>query len=271
MTTAKLITTYLEPLPTARLFVYLVISPRSHREPLQTRILNLPRVQLQRVEQLLVSTTNAVTADAASTTTINGATGDSSNDGKIETILQVEEFIDRFVTFECYFTLVDFRITAKLLKDVETNPLRVLIGVGGLFRAGQLSAVRPPDLYGIKLDGERGHRTHIYTKEEILRDAVLEVEVKYPLTNGTRVCAFWSSQYLSLYPGFVTSDESEDEYFTSVEFDDGDSGRISIKDVRLLPKNFSISRRPLTDDLNTRTLHHSNHDHHKRKTSNIGS
>lgn len=54
----------------------------------------------------------------------------------------------------------------------EKCPLRVLIAVGGLFRAGELSAVRPPDLYGIKLDGERGQRTHIYTKEEILKDVV---------------------------------------------------------------------------------------------------
>ncbi|XP_065209197.1 mucin-5AC isoform X2 [Planococcus citri] len=165
------------------------------------------------------------------------------------------------------FSNDDFRITVKLLEDVEANPLRVLIAVGGLFRAGELSAVRAPDLYGIKLDGERGHRTHIYTKEEVLRDVVLEVEGKYPLKNGTRVCAFWSSQYLSLYPGFVTSfsssDESEDEYFTSVEFDDGDSGRINIKDIRLLPKNFSISRRTLSEDSNTQ--YPNNHDHHKRK------
>lgn len=67
---------------------------------------------------------------------------------------------------------IDFRITPELLDSSEKCPVRVLIAVGGLFRAGELSAVRPPDLYGIKLDGERGQRTHIYTKEEILKDVV---------------------------------------------------------------------------------------------------
>lgn len=66
----------------------------------------------------------------------------------------------------------EFKITSELLDTVEKHPLRVLIAVGGLFRAGELSAVRAPDLYGIKLDGERGQRTHIYTKEEIVRDVV---------------------------------------------------------------------------------------------------
>ncbi len=66
----------------------------------------------------------------------------------------------------------DYRITSTLLELAEKQSLRVLIAVGGLFRAGQLSAVRAPDLYGIKLDGERGQRTHIYTKEEILKDVV---------------------------------------------------------------------------------------------------
>ena len=76
---------------------------------------------------------------------------------------------------------------------------------------------------------------------------MLEVRGKYPLRIGTRVCAFWSSQYPSLYPGLVTSfsslDESEDENYTAVEFDDGDSGRIKMNDIRLLPKDISISRK----------------------------
>lgn len=44
--------------------------------------------------------------------------------------------------------------------------------MGGLFYAGELSAVRAPDLYGVTLDGERGHRPHIHSREEILKDSV---------------------------------------------------------------------------------------------------
>lgn len=60
------------------------------------------------------------------------------------------------------------KITSKDLESLEEKSLRVLVLVGGLFRAGELFAITAPDLYGIKLDGERGQRTHIYSKEEVL-------------------------------------------------------------------------------------------------------
>lgn len=50
--------------------------------------------------------------------------------------------------------------------------LRVLTAMGGLFYAGRLNAVQAPDVYAITLDGERGNRPHIHSREEILRDAV---------------------------------------------------------------------------------------------------
>lgn len=53
------------------------------------------------------------------------------------------------------------------------DQLRVLTAMGGLFYAGRLSAVEPPDVYAITLDGERGNRPHIHSREEILRDAVM--------------------------------------------------------------------------------------------------
>lgn len=49
---------------------------------------------------------------------------------------------------------------------------RVLTAMGGLFYAGCLSAIEPPDVYAVTLDGERGNRPHILSREEILRDAV---------------------------------------------------------------------------------------------------
>lgn len=50
--------------------------------------------------------------------------------------------------------------------------LRVLTAMGGLFYAGCLSAVQPPDVYAVTLDGERGNRPHFMSREEVLRDAV---------------------------------------------------------------------------------------------------
>lgn len=60
-------------------------------------------------------------------------------------------------------------LTLDHLKQEKT---RVLTAQGGLFYAGTMNPVEPPDIYAITLDGERGNRPHIMTQEEILKDAV---------------------------------------------------------------------------------------------------
>lgn len=60
-----------------------------------------------------------------------------------------------------------------ILKEHQLGrQIRVLISMGGLFYAGTLSAIQPNDIYAVKLDGERGNRSHIMSKEEVLNDAV---------------------------------------------------------------------------------------------------
>lgn len=61
------------------------------------------------------------------------------------------------------------RLTAAHL---ATDQLRVLQMRGGLFYAGRLSAVQPPDVYSITLDGERGNKPQFYSTEQILKDTV---------------------------------------------------------------------------------------------------
>lgn len=64
-------------------------------------------------------------------------------------------------------------LTGEHLNQMIAKPKeRVLTAMGGLFYAGCLSAVQPPDVYAVTLDGERGNRPHILSREEILRDAV---------------------------------------------------------------------------------------------------
>lgn len=62
------------------------------------------------------------------------------------------------------------------------------------------------------------------------------------LPSGTRVCAYWSQQYRCLYPGTVavSSPDPHDDKFVAVEFDDGDSGRIAIEDIRFLEPNYPV-------------------------------
>ncbi|XP_045477798.1 protein winged eye isoform X2 [Harmonia axyridis] len=128
-------------------------------------------------------------------------------------------------------------------EHLEMENLRVLTAMGGLFYAGRMHAVQPPDVYSITLDGERGNRPHIMSREEILRDAIVEIAPKSTeeLRPGTRLCAYWSQQYRCLYPGSVAEPETPnqelDPKFVSVEFDDGDNGTISLEDIRLLPLN----------------------------------
>ncbi|XP_018326455.1 uncharacterized protein LOC108737835 [Agrilus planipennis] len=57
-------------------------------------------------------------------------------------------------------------------EHLKIDKLRVLTVMAGLFYAGHLNAIEPPDVYSITLDGERGNRPHIMSREEILRDAV---------------------------------------------------------------------------------------------------
>ncbi|KAG4072064.1 hypothetical protein HA402_015563 [Bradysia odoriphaga] len=128
----------------------------------------------------------------------------------------------------------------------STSKQRVLTAMGGLFYAGSLSPVQPPDVYSVTLDGERGNRPHIMSREEILRDAILEVAPQSvsEVPPGSRLCAYWSQQYRCLYPGTSahpsSSDYEFDPKFIAVEFDDGDSGRIAIEDIRYLLSDYPI-------------------------------
>ncbi|XP_037293606.1 uncharacterized protein LOC115451191 isoform X3 [Manduca sexta] len=131
-----------------------------------------------------------------------------------------------------------------LTEDKLDSSPRVLTAMGGLFYAGKLSAVQAPDVYAITLDGERGNKPHILSREETLRDAILEVTPTSvaELPSGMRICAYWSQQYRCLYPGTVavSSPDPHDDKFVAVEFDDGDSGRIAIEDIRFLEPNYPV-------------------------------
>lgn len=137
------------------------------------------------------------------------------------------------------------KLTDTHLDDKERKT-RVLTSMGGLFYAGVLSPIQPPDIYSVVLDGERGNRPHIMSREEVQRDAVLEIIPTEPaeVPPGTRLCAYWSQQYRCLYPGTAaqpgTPDLNSKKLYISVEFDDGDSGRIAIGDIRLLFNDYPI-------------------------------
>ncbi|KAM6175597.1 BAH and coiled-coil domain-containing protein 1 isoform 2-T2 [Erethizon dorsatum] len=115
-----------------------------------------------------------------------------------------------------------------------------------LLYAGSVRTLQPPDIYSIVIEGERGNRPRIYSLEQLLQEAVLDVRPQSSryLPPGTRVCAYWSQKSRCLYPGNVvrgaSSDEEEDLDSVLVEFDDGDTGHIAVSNIRLLPPDFKI-------------------------------
>ncbi|XP_063265441.1 BAH and coiled-coil domain-containing protein 1 isoform X1 [Prinia subflava] len=116
-----------------------------------------------------------------------------------------------------------------------------------LLYAGSVRTIQPPDIYSIIIEGERGNRQHIYSQEQLLQEAVLDVrpQSRRSLPPGTRVCAYWSQKSRCLYPGNVvrgssSDEEEEDAEAVLVEFDDGDTGHIAVSNIRLLPPDFKI-------------------------------
>lgn len=67
---------------------------------------------------------------------------------------------------------MDDTATWKLKQEALTDGLRVLIAEDGLFVAGTVTGICPPDIYGVAVDGERGCRPRILSTEELLREAV---------------------------------------------------------------------------------------------------
>ncbi|XP_051530152.1 BAH and coiled-coil domain-containing protein 1-like isoform X2 [Myxocyprinus asiaticus] len=133
-----------------------------------------------------------------------------------------------------------------LTKEILRDGLKVLISKEDeLLYAAYVHTLDLPDIYSVVVDGERGNRPRVYSLEQLLQEAVLDVqpETVETLTAGTRVCAYWSERSRCLYPGYVRRGgpgEEQKEGSVMVEFDDGDRGWISLSSIRLLPPGYQI-------------------------------
>ncbi|XP_019731393.1 BAH and coiled-coil domain-containing protein 1 isoform X2 [Hippocampus comes] len=132
-----------------------------------------------------------------------------------------------------------------LAKELLTDGLKILVSKEDeLLYAARIHTMDFPDIFSVTIDGERGNRAKIYSLEQLLREAVLDVrpESEAMLNDGTRVCAYWSERSRCLYPGYVRRGISTEEAKPGVmvEFDDGDRGKISVPNIRLLPPGYQI-------------------------------
>ncbi|XP_048846909.1 BAH and coiled-coil domain-containing protein 1 isoform X2 [Brienomyrus brachyistius] len=132
-----------------------------------------------------------------------------------------------------------------LTKELLVDGLKVLISEDELLYAARIHTLELTDIYSITIDGERRSRQKIYSLEQLLQEAVLDVQPgsEAVLTSGQRVCAYWSERSRCLYPGYVSRGgtcEDGKAGGVMVEFDDGDRGRISLPNIRLLPPDYQI-------------------------------
>ncbi|XP_029555139.1 BAH and coiled-coil domain-containing protein 1 [Salmo trutta] len=136
-------------------------------------------------------------------------------------------------------------LNCVLSREMLVDGLKVLISKEDeLLYAARLHTLELPDIFRVVIEGERGNRPRIYSLEQILQEAVLDVrpQTEAILTAGTRVCAYWSERSRCLYPGNVHRGVpgEEEKGSVMVEFDDGDRGRISLPNIRLLPRGYQI-------------------------------
>nr|XP_023672338.1 BAH and coiled-coil domain-containing protein 1-like [Paramormyrops kingsleyae] len=132
-----------------------------------------------------------------------------------------------------------------LTKELLMDGLKVLISEDELLYAARIHTLELTDIYSITIDGERRSRQKIYSLEQLLQEAVLDVQPgsEALLTSGQRVCAYWSERSRCLYPGYVSRGGTYEDGKAGgvmVEFDDGDRGRISLPNIRLLPPDYQI-------------------------------
>ncbi|CAG0914883.1 unnamed protein product [Notodromas monacha] len=129
------------------------------------------------------------------------------------------------------------RITEADLKDCDR--MGVLFFDVESFGTGYIEAVEVPMYFRLRLHRERSNRDRFLSIDEVTDILLMEVvATEDTIRQGSRVCAKWSRQVGGLFPGTVSSPPKDGEVW--VDFDDGDSGSIPLKDVRLLPADYPI-------------------------------
>ena len=107
--------------------------------------------------------------------------------------VDVDSHLKRFPNWELNAIFVIFLVddtvtpnTCVIKEEDLVQDLRVLVKLDGHFHPGKIQAISPPDIYGVLVDKERGNKPHIFSREEVLREAVsqnLFAHLDYKQTN----------------------------------------------------------------------------------------
>merc|ERR1712062_794795 len=130
-------------------------------------------------------------------------------------------------------------------KDDLRDGMRVLVRLDSVMHPGRLTVIVQGDIYGVVVDKERGHKPHVFSREELLHRVVRDIrpggverhqqqmegtgQQTGLLRLGTRVCVYWSSMMNYLLPGIVTG--LDDSQYVTVSTDDGDTRDVHINQI----------------------------------------
>lgn len=125
-----------------------------------------------------------------------------------------------------------------------TADLDVLVPNNGLLYEATLQPVSEhDDLLLVRLHHER--QTYLIPIHDLCRVACPKIVPQdfTALSNGLRVCAFWSTSLRGLHPATIDQIPSNVNDSTTVAllFDDGDTGLIKLNEIRLLPDGYNAT------------------------------
>ncbi|XP_063723643.1 uncharacterized protein LOC134851468 isoform X2 [Symsagittifera roscoffensis] len=146
-------------------------------------------------------------------------------------------------TLKVATAVAEARRSVHLTNDDLVSGQRVLLRQSdGLYAPGKLIAMKPPDVYGILVDGARGSRPQIFAYEDLVDRAVLEIvpRTKSAIPKGTKVCAHYSKSFTELHPGTVSISNTKTlPHAVKIDFDDGDESIVNLTNVRVLSSLFN--------------------------------
>ncbi|VDO91976.1 unnamed protein product [Soboliphyme baturini] len=137
-----------------------------------------------------------------------------------------------------------------IIADPEDSP-RIILFSNGLFYPGTLEPFDRFNLYSFVADEQSAKEPYYLCMEEVINRGLKERIPKSlaEVPTGSRICALRNRQMIGFAPGTVRSDGDRHRVLSkrgsesispkiSIKFDDGDTGKIGLCDVRLLPADF---------------------------------
>ena len=132
---------------------------------------------------------------------------------------------------------------SHLQSDQITSNLDILLPNDGLVYEATIQPIDSyEDLLLVRLSHER--QTYLIPKHDLCRVACPKVIPSgfHVLSNGSRVCAYWSTSLRGFHPAVVKEipTQMDASAMVGLLFDDGDTGLIKLDEIRLLPDDYEI-------------------------------